>query len=141
MKSKSVKNQHPEKKIIAAAGKRFVSFIKYVITVAVLVALIIILPLSLVWKQVYITKVSIQYDSLKDSLSVLNREIASLSIRAEKLSGTGRIETIAKERLQLDYPLSSEIVVVRPEKKQRKNFILNSTFWTVLKKSLTAEKW
>ena len=140
MKSKSVTNQHPEKKIMAAAGERFVGFFKYIITVAVLIALVIILPLSLVWKQVYITRVSMQYDSLKDSLAVCNREIASLSIRAEKLSGTERIEAIAKEWLQLDYPLSPEIVVVRPEKKQGKRFALKSTFWTVLRKSLTAGK-
>lgn len=140
MKLKNDTNQRPEKKIMVAAGERFVGFVKYITTVAVLVALVIILPLSLVWKQVYITRASMQYDSFKDSLAVLNREIASLSIRAEKLSSTGRIEAIAKERLQLDYPLSPEIVVVRPEKKQRKNFALRSTFWTVLRKSLTAEK-
>jgi len=140
MKSKSAANQQPEKKIMADAGERFVGFIKYIITVAVLVAVIVMLPLSLVWKQVYITRTSMQYDSLKDSLAVLNREIAVVSFRAEKLSSTGRIETIAKERLQLDYPLSPEIVVVRPEKKQRKAFALKSTFWTVLRKSLTAEK-
>ena len=80
------------------------------------------------------------HDSLKDSLAVLNKEIAALNIKVEQLSRTERIETIARESLRLDYPSSKEIVVVRPEKKDQKGFILDSSFWAVIRKSLKPEK-
>jgi len=121
-------------------GGRFLYFFRYFLTASLLIALVVILPLSLVWKQVYITKTSIRTDILQDSLAVLNKEIAVLNIAVERLSSTERIETIAREALELDYPSSKEIVVVRPGKKDQKGFILDSSFWAVIRKSLKPEK-
>lgn len=139
-KLRTVSKQKPKGKITAPVGGRFLNFLRYFFTAAVLVAIVIIFPLSLVWKQVYITKTSMHHDSLKDSLTVLNKKIAALNIKAERLSRTERIETIARETLGLDYPLSKEIVVLRTRKKNQRSFILDSSFWAVIKKSLTPEK-
>ena len=136
------KKMKPKSKgnITSFAGGRFLNFFRYFLTAAILVTILVIFPLSLVWKQVYITKTSKDLDSLKDTLAVLNKEIATLSYRVEQLSETERIENIARESLGLDYPLSREIVVIRPKKKSHRTFILDSSFWAVIKKSLTPEK-
>jgi cell division protein FtsL len=143
-KSRTVTKQKskpkPKGKIPSIVGGRFLNFFRYFFTAAILVTIVVIFPLSLVWKQVYITKTSMDHDSLRDSLAVLNKEIAALNIKVEYLSRTERIETIARESLRLDYPLSKEIVVVRPKKKSHRTFILDSSFWAVIKKSLTPEK-
>ncbi|MFC1476362.1 cell division protein FtsL [Fibrobacterota bacterium] len=140
MKSKSNTKQKLKEKVTVKMGGRFLHFFRYFLTAAILIAVVVILPLSLVWKQVYITRTSIHTDMLQDSLAVLNKEIAALNIKVERLSGTERIETIAREALELDYPSSKEIVVVRPGKKGQKDFILDSSFWAVIRKSLKPEK-
>jgi cell division protein FtsL len=114
--------------------------VKYFTVAAICIAAGIIFPLSLVWKQVYITTTSMQQDSLQDSLTVLQKEVITLTILAERLSSTERIEMIAKGSLALDYPSSREIVVVRPRKKKESGLTFSSPFWTVFKKSLTPEK-
>ena len=139
-KSKTVSKEKHKGNITAVVGGRFLNFLRYFFTATVLVTIVVIFPLSLVWKQVYITKASIKYDSLRDSLTVLNKEIAALNIMVEQLSRTERIETIARESLGLDYPLSKEIVVVHPKEESQKSFILDSSFWAVIKKSLIPEK-
>jgi len=80
--------------------------------VALLIALISG-PLLAVWKQVDINHTSIQINRMSDSLSVLRKEIATLQFTCERYSSTERIEKIARNNLQLDYPLSSQIVVIQ----------------------------
>lgn len=139
--SSKLKTKHNSRgKITEKIGGKFLNFFRYFLTAAILIAVVIILPLSLVWKQVYITKTSMHTDMLEDSLAVLNREIAALNIKVERLSRTERIETIARETLGLDYPSSSEIVIVHSEKKDQKGFILDSSFWAMIRKSLKPEK-
>lgn len=86
--------------------------------VALLVALISG-PLLAVWKQVYINDTSIKINKLSDSLSVLQKEIATLQFTCEQYSSTERIEKIARSNLHLDYPLSSQIVVIGLENQNR----------------------
>ncbi len=86
----------------------------------------------------YITTVSLNYDSLEDSIAVLNKEVVELSLIAKKLSNPKRIENIVKKSLELDYPSSNEIVIVRPEKKKLTNLFWDSHFWLIIKKSLTS---
>ena len=140
MRSKSNSKQKLKEKLSTKTRGRFLQFFRYFLTAAILIAVVVILPLSLVWKQVYITRTSIHTEILQDSLAVLHKEIAALNIKVERLSRTERIEAIARDALELDYPSSKEIVVVRPEKKDQKGFILDSSFWAVIRKSLKPEK-
>lgn len=140
MKKKKSITKKSGRKIIQKAGGRLFPVVRYFIYAAILVTIFVMFPLSLVWKQVYINTISLRQDALKDSLAVLQKEVSTLTIMAEQLSSTERIEQIAEESLGLDYPSSKEIVVVRPKKKKENSFILSSPFWTVLKKSITPEK-
>jgi len=140
MKKKKSITKKSGRKIIQKAGGLLFPVVRYFIYAAILVTIFVMFPLSLVWKQVFITTISLRQDALKDSLAVLQKEVSTLTIMAEQLSSTERIEQIAEESLGLDYPSSKEIVVVRPKKKKEKSFILSSPFWTVLKKSITPEK-
>ena len=79
----------------------------------VLLAVLVSGPLVVVWKQVYINDASLQMDSMADSLVVLKKEIAALHLESERLSGIERIETLAREKLQLHYPSSGQIVIVK----------------------------
>lgn len=81
------------------------------------VVILIVWPMFMVWKQSYITNVSIRESALADSLMVLTKEAATLRLYNEKLAGTQRIESIARASMGLDYPTSEQIVVVREGKK------------------------
>jgi cell division protein FtsL len=115
-------------------------YLKYYILALIICTAVITIPLALVWKQAYITSVSLKFDSLKDSTAVLHKEIVALNLTLKQLSSTERIERIARESLKLDYPSSEEIVIVHSEKKKRIHFLPNSPFWAVLKKSIELEK-
>ena len=86
---------------------------KFFSTATILIIIVVMFPLSLVWKQEYIANTSLHQDSLQDSLTVLQKEVITLTMAVERLSSTERIEEIAKETMGLDYPSSKEIVVVR----------------------------
>ena len=105
------------------------------------VVVVVMLPLSIVWKQVYITKTSQYQNDLRDSLSVLQKKLTTLTIKAEQLSSVERVEEIAKVFLELDYPVSKNIVILRPRTiNKKRKFVVKSPFWTVLKKSIAPEK-
>jgi cell division protein FtsL len=108
---------------------------------SVIIALMVVVPMMMVWKQVYITAISKRYDTLRDSVAGLQKEIAVLNMNVEQLSRTERIEKIARESFGLEYPSSKEIVIVRSGSREveRKSF-LDSRFWMVVRKSLTAKK-
>lgn len=131
---KSLRTTKKDKKI------KVFDVVKYFIIAVSIIVLLIMLPLTLVWKQVYINSSSISFESLRDSIEVLHKKHARLNIRAEQLSQTARIEKIAREQLDLDYPASKEIVVIRFLPKKGKKFVLDTPFWAVLKRSLTLKK-
>lgn len=109
------------------------------IGVALLIALISG-PLLAVWKQVYINNASIQLNKMTDSLAVLRKEIATLQFTCERYSSTERIEKIAHQKLMLQYPLSSQIVIIQTDKKQ--HFKMANTpreFLAYLRKTITGE--
>ena len=85
---------------------------RHIATVLVVLVVVLTGPLLLVWKQAYINTASLKLDSMADTLSVLNREIATMRLQCEHLSSNSRIETIAREKLSLEYPSSSQIVIV-----------------------------
>jgi cell division protein FtsL len=80
--------------------------------VAIIIALISG-PMLLVSKQVYIRNSSMKMEKMNDSLFVLQKEITTLRLRCEQLSSNERIERLAREYSQLDYPTSNQIVVVK----------------------------
>src|SRR5512138_1299068 len=97
-------------------------------------------PLFMVWKQVYKRQMSIRETHLADSIAVCNREIARLKIIAEKYSATPRIEAIARERLNLEYPTADRIVVVDSKRAVRESRINEWEFLAILKRSLSKDK-
>jgi cell division protein FtsL len=101
------------------------------------VAILVIGPLLVVWKQVYITEVSMKRSALTDSLTVLSKENAQLRFAAEKLSNTGRIESIARERLGLEYPAAGQIVIIKHREPDRKQSDSEGNFFAILRRSLS----
>ena len=101
------------------------------------VAILVIGPLLVVWKQVYITEVSMKRSALADSLTVLSKETAQLRFAAEKLSNTGRIETIARERLGLEYPAAGQIIIIKHSEQDGKQSDGEGNFFAILRRSLS----
>ncbi len=79
----------------------------------VVVAMVITIPLLMVWKQVYITSASLRMEKMTDSLSILSREMTALRLRCEQLSSKDRIEDLAQKKLGLDYTPTDQIVIVK----------------------------
>lgn len=79
----------------------------------VAVALLISVPLLMVWKQVSITSSSMRIEKMNDSLAALSHEIAALRLKCDRLSAQERIERIAQTRLGLDHPAADRIVIVK----------------------------
>jgi cell division protein FtsL len=101
------------------------------------VAVLVMGPLFLVWKQVYITEVSMKRSALADTLTILSKECAELRFAAEKLSSTGRIEFIAHERLGLEYPAAGQIVIIKQGETDGKQTVGEGNFIAILRRSLS----
>ena len=104
------------------------------------VSLMVALPLGIVWKQVYITQTSMRQDRLSDSLNVLNKQAAQLRLQVEMLSRTSRIELIARQCLDLDYPSASQIVIMKAYPDKNEKPVRESNYIAILKRSITREK-
>jgi cell division protein FtsL len=104
------------------------------------VALLIAGPMLVVWKQVYINAASMKLEAMNDSLTQMQREIATLRLSCERLSATGRIESFARSVLQLDYPVSSQIEIVRTAAPQRGFMHGAFDFMALLKKTVSKDK-
>lgn len=107
---------------------------------ALFVAAAVIVPLTMVWKEVTVTKVSAKHDALLDSVATLSKEVTAMKILTSRLSGTERIESVAREKLNLEYPTSKQIVILRPQKKDIEPFYKKMPLWAVLRKSLVPEE-
>ncbi len=83
-------------------------------------------PLLAVWKQVFINNASIRMSAMADSLVVLKKEEATLRLMVQRYSSTARIEQFAREALNLEYPVSKQIVIVGTHDKSRNSKILYS---------------
>lgn len=100
----------------------------------------VIIPLSLVWKEVVVTKVSAKHDALMDSVSVLTKEMTALKMLSSRLSSIERIESVAKKQLGLDYPSADQLVILPPQKSITEPFYKKMPLWAVLRKSLVPEE-
>lgn len=101
------------------------------------VAVLVMGPLLVVWKQVYITEISMKESALTDSLKVLSKETAQLRFAAEKLSNTGRIESIARERLGMEYPAAGQIVIIKRMETDGTRYGNEGNFLAILRRSLS----
>jgi cell division protein FtsL len=99
------------------------------------IAVLIIWPLFMVSRQIFITNLSMRESSLSDSLSLAGRELAALRLAGEKLSSTARIESIMRERRGLEYPAAGQIVVIRESSDLDEKTGLH--FFAAIKKSLS----
>ena len=118
MKAKKKSRKQPKK----GQQKKPVVKLRYIALITGLLFLCIAGPLFIVWKQVSIHTVSVELDRLTDSLSVMNKEAASLQAAVQKLSRTARIETVATEHLDMHYPSSDQITII--EKKNTPSIAL-----------------
>ncbi len=111
-----------------------------IIGVAAIIALISG-PLLAVWKQVDINNTSIQLSKMTDTLSILRKEIATLQFTYERYASTERIEKIAHEKLNLEYPVSSQIIIIQLEKKNSPKLSnAPKEFLVYLKKTIAGDR-
>jgi cell division protein FtsL len=111
--------------------------IRHLAVMAGLVAALIAGPLGMVWKQVYITQLSMQRGAVSDSVSALRKQTAQLRLSVDKLSETSRIETMARQRLELEYPAAGKIVIVKQRGAARTAQAGGGGFITALKRSIS----
>lgn len=120
--------------------KPVVKFRLVIAGVAVL-ALLISGPLIAVWKQVYINNTSLQMDEISDSLIVLKKQIALLTLEYERLAGTERIEKLAKEKLNMNFPTSNQITIVKIKDKSKDSWLYTPKgLLAILRKTFIGDK-
>lgn len=94
--------------------------VRFMAVILAIVTLGIAVPLALVWKQAYIASASIRIETMTDTVSALNRKIATLQLLRDRLSSNERIEKVARARLGLEYPSSDRIVIIPVNRKNEK---------------------
>ncbi|MBD3420989.1 MAG: hypothetical protein GF398_12790 [Chitinivibrionales bacterium] len=106
------------------------------------VFLLALTPLFAVWRQVYITNAAMRNDALADSLRVLGRDVEHSSVVLEGLSQRRRIEKIARKACKLDYPESTEDIIVLGGKKPRplKSAFADWGFFALIRESLKRQE-
>ena len=114
--------------------------LRFVIGVVAILALVIAGPMLIVWKQVYINATSMKMEKMSDSLSVLNREIATLKLACEHMSTTEKIERFARINLGLEYPLSNQIEIVELNGHKSINTNVFGNFISAFKRSVLKDR-
>lgn len=109
--------------------------LRYVVAGVLIVGSVIAGPLLVVRKQVYLRDLAIRREHLNDSLTAANRCAAELNIEVRRLSSQHRIERLAREQLDMEYPESHQIVIVEDDH-GRGGRGGNDGFMAVLKRSL-----
>ncbi|MBD3346991.1 MAG: hypothetical protein GF401_18205 [Chitinivibrionales bacterium] len=121
--------------------KEVVIRFRHVLAAITLVAASVLLPLFIVWKQVYITEASMKSKVYADSLVVLKQETERLRLTCENLVQSERIEKIAVNHLDLHYPPSNRITIIEPEgTPPKKSFMGGWEFFALIRKSLSQDK-
>jgi hypothetical protein len=106
----------------------------------VCIALLIVWPLFMVSKQIFITNLSVRESALADSLAAVGRQCATQRLYNEKLSSTARIESIMREHRGLEYPAAGQIVVIREPGRSNSDRQNPSKFFAIIKKPFSREK-
>lgn len=136
MRNRGTKKKKTDHEMKQPFFRVLIYYMKFVCIGAVMVALIVIIPISFVKKEVYRLQISMNHDRLVDSVAVLRKKIATATLKIETLAKPERIEQIGKNSLGLDYPSAEEIIVVHPKKKNDIPLIARSKFWMLLRRSL-----
>jgi cell division protein FtsL len=103
------------------------------------IAMLIAGPLCIVWKQVYINELSMRKKTLNESIVRLSAEATRLQLIVEKLSSPLRIEKIAREHLTLDYPVASQMVIVKETAQDNKSSGLHTAPMHALSRLLSGD--
>ncbi|MBD3322648.1 MAG: hypothetical protein GF350_16220 [Chitinivibrionales bacterium] len=115
--------------------------VRHICAAIFFVAASVLVPLFLVWKQVYITEASMKSKIYADSLTALRQETERLRLECESLAHAGRIEKLASNYLDLHYPESDRIIIIKPRKHAvRKSLMSGWEFFALIRKSLTQDK-
>jgi cell division protein FtsL len=104
-----------------------------------LVSLAIAGPLLTVRRQVYMRNLAIRCEQLTDSLQVSTSEIGPLLLRARALASAQRVERIAREKLNMDYPGPEQIVIVE-SRPARSRPLREGGIMALLRRSLGQER-
>jgi cell division protein FtsL len=97
---------------VRPGGLRPVIRLRIALVAVCTVACAIAGPLLMVRKQVHLRNLAIRRERLADSLHVCNREVGELVLRVQALTAPQRIEHVARDRLGMDYPSPSRVVIV-----------------------------
>ena len=127
-------------KVIARTNKNRQFAVRYVLAGIVIIAGVVLSPLLTVWKQAYIVGASLNQKELADSCAIITQRVAELRMTVQQLSTNERIERLAGEWLQLQYPPSDKIVLVYPDRQSGRHvfadLVENWKFFAVLKRSI-----
>jgi cell division protein FtsL len=115
--------------------------LRQLVAAILFVIILIIWPMFMVWKQIYITNVSIKESALSDTIMTLSKQSATLRICNEKLASTQRIESIARSSVGLEYPTSAQIVVITETRKDlRRRQAAGNGFLAILRRTFSRER-
>jgi cell division protein FtsL len=114
--------------------------VRHLAGMTVCIALVIALPLGVVWKQVYITQSSVGLNRLSDTLALVTKQVAQLRLGVEKLSSTSRIEAIARQCLRLDYPSAGQIVIMKQGSQKDTTALVQNNYMAILRRSIARSK-
>lgn len=119
IREKSPVDQRKKTRATAAQSGTPVLRLRELVVGIVCIIILIMWPLFMVWKQTYITSLSMKDTALTDSLVTLNRQCAQVRLYSERLASTERIESIGRARLGLEYPASGQIIVIKESGKSQ----------------------
>jgi cell division protein FtsL len=114
--------------------------VRHLAAMTVVIAILIAMPLGIVWKQVYITQSSVRQNRFSDSLLVLTKQVSQLRLSVEKLSSTSRIESIARQCLNLDYPSAGQIVIMKQGRDKDTTPVAQNSYIAILRRSIVRGK-
>ncbi len=86
--------------------------VRVVLAGCIAMAIIIALPLFIVWKQSQLSHCILERKELADSLGVLRRDAMKLSIAMNSLEMTHRIQRFAQDVGDMDFPKTNRMLVV-----------------------------
>ncbi|MBI5184243.1 MAG: cell division protein FtsL [Nitrospinae bacterium] len=98
-----------KKTVFRGGGSGFVEAAKYTLCVV----LILIGGLIYIWPQIRVVKLGYERDELQKQYNSLLQTNHLMRIEVANLRSMKKIETIARNRLKMDFPEDSRVVIVR----------------------------
>lgn len=82
------------------------------IIITIIIAIVFVFSILILTRFTAITEVRYNVNSLEKQLETLEIEKTKLKVEVEKVSKSGWIESEAKTRLQMDYPIAEQIISI-----------------------------